>query len=894
MNSFAAVLTKIGSGWATLRVIRGPLLVSIFAVLVLSLPDQSREVYRIMADEWAASWSRSDWLAAPVLRVGLTFLFLIIVSFGVWVSTTDIALRNETWGSSAQDSLLKRFFLRLLLLLPPLLIPIGLAIGLYAASADLQALQFPNEILKKVNDPRLDTIVAEANRPVWWLRAGSLLSLGIAFTMIVLDFVATRFGPPAQSRTWMRVSGSRTRMMAVAAIACVVTTLIFVFKIDFPIAVGTVFLFLSFVLVLALITSTLTSTFDRFRLPVLTGLFLVAVVLSISGVNDNHVVEPVKRPDNKAKVHRPISGTWKLFGPRTFDIKDSAFMGWLKARRDLDHYNKKKQPYPVFIVAAAGGGLYAAAHTAAVLSKLQDRCPNFAQHVFAISGVSGGSLGASAFAALVRNSNDIKNGRSQPCTFGPMNDADRVLEKKTRAFLNNDFLSPLVGAMLFSDFLQRFLPIPIPSFDRARVLDESFERAWARAVPEDETNAFKTLFADLWDPNGAAPALLLNTTDVDNGLRVVTTPFRLQNDLTGSHEWESQLVIRTALTNLYFHADWLGKETRYGPLGKILCDLKLSTAVGLSARFPWVLPAATFERTVPFGLEANEEGAQPQPKGCSPDVSRRYNVRLVDGGYFENSGAETASDVIRELSYFVFTKEEVKKCEGYAKAYYDTIENKKKTKVPQSCQDFLGDKKLLEEAGAPWGVKIHLILINVEKLPKSEPWYGGSEALSPLLGLMSTREERGQLANFRATTSNIPCALGFGALRGPTECDPWLVRNLRLDPSYYLLPLGWHISSNTLDFIAFHSGRSQHAGVPVGPKLFKDTADYKEHLKASDAAACAVQLILRGDTLAKLEAKYPNHYTTHPHPCAEEGYQRGHDAIPGPPSPPLRGGGGIR
>ncbi len=56
--------------------------------------------------------------------------------------------------------------------------------------------------------------------------------------------------------------------------------------------------------------------------------------------------------------------------------------------------------YPVFIIAAEGGGIYAASAAATMLAILQDAVPEFSEHVFAISGVSGGAIGAAIFRAL--------------------------------------------------------------------------------------------------------------------------------------------------------------------------------------------------------------------------------------------------------------------------------------------------------------------------------------------------------------------------------------------------------------------------------------------------------------------------------------------------------------
>ncbi|MFX7866411.1 hypothetical protein ABTK37_20655, partial [Acinetobacter baumannii] len=62
-----------------------------------------------------------------------------------------------------------------------------------------------------------------------------------------------------------------------------------------------------------------------------------------------------------------------------------------------------RQKFPLYVVAAEGGGIYAATHAASFLAEIQDMCPGFSHHLFAISGVSGGSVGAAVFNALTRD-----------------------------------------------------------------------------------------------------------------------------------------------------------------------------------------------------------------------------------------------------------------------------------------------------------------------------------------------------------------------------------------------------------------------------------------------------------------------------------------------------------
>jgi hypothetical protein len=115
------------------------------------------------------------------------------------------------------------------------------------------------------------------------------------------------------------------------------------------------------------------------------ALATVAVVFSLFDFANNHRVRRVPYLAQTA--------------PAMPDLPDT-FRNWLQARADQSKFSGR---YPVYIVAAQGGGSYAAMHAAHFLSYMQARCPNFAHHLFAISGVSGGSVGAAAFAAAMKD-----------------------------------------------------------------------------------------------------------------------------------------------------------------------------------------------------------------------------------------------------------------------------------------------------------------------------------------------------------------------------------------------------------------------------------------------------------------------------------------------------------
>ncbi len=80
---------------------------------------------------------------------------------------------------------------------------------------------------------------------------------------------------------------------------------------------------------------------------------------------------------------------------------------------------------------------------------------NYNQHTFAISGVSGGSLGATVFAGLAKQmakyADYVECDFSRTLKSGPF-------ETKVQAIFGADLLSPVLATALFPDLLQRVLP----------------------------------------------------------------------------------------------------------------------------------------------------------------------------------------------------------------------------------------------------------------------------------------------------------------------------------------------------------------------------------------------------------------------------------------------------
>lgn len=291
-------------------------------------------------------------------------------------------------------------------------------------------------------------------------------------------------------------------------------------------------------------------------IPMITLLLVAAVVFS--QWNDNHEIRTLGELPERPTV-------------------DTALEAW----RDHETNREGRQ---LVLVATAGGGIRAAYWTATVLGGLQCKVQEFDDRLFAISGVSGGSVGATVYRAVLADGVDSGSVR-----------------QKSLQVLSGEFLGPAVAGLLYPDLAQRFLwNVGLP--DRGVALEKGWEHAYAGVMKSD------TFGQSLLAPYATRPwpALLLNATRVETGRRSVASNLRL----VSTRNTESFAVIDDQLRDI----------------GR---DLPLSAAAHNSARFPGVSPAGHWK---------NEDG----------DIAGR----LVDGGYFENFGAEGVLDLLGSIDWF--------------------------------------------------------------------------------------------------------------------------------------------------------------------------------------------------------------------------------------------------
>lgn len=332
----------------------------------------------------------------------------------------------------------------------------------------------------------------------------------------------------------------------------------------------------------------------RSRFPVLGGV-IVWMALSGSLAGDNHDVRTLGDVAERPHI-------------------DAVFKEWWAANaRTTQPLATGVTAPPMIFVATAGGASRAAYWTAQVLGEIAAREAHFHERVFLISGVSGGSLGAAAFRSQV----------SAHRTVGGPLIGDAAAQ--SRASLQADFLTPAMATGLYVDLPLHALPW-VRVDDRAAALEKAWEEAWR------ETFLASVKGAPAWDGGFVAtfagkandppwPVLMLNGTSVEKGKRILTTNIRL-------HTRRAEL-----------REDLSGRLNRYDAFDILGRDMRISTAVTMSARFPVISPTG--------GLRTNVLPMSAGPHGTAADSE--IATRVTDGGLYENFGAATADEILRYI-----------------------------------------------------------------------------------------------------------------------------------------------------------------------------------------------------------------------------------------------------
>jgi hypothetical protein len=263
---------------------------------------------------------------------------------------------------------------------------------------------------------------------------------------------------------------------------------------------------------------------------------------------------------------------------------------------------------PIIVVATEGGGIRAAYWTAFLLARIQEQEPSFRDSLFAISSMSGGTIGSAVFDGLLRVDDRQRrciDYERKPISLRYTPESVAGVTQCVRAVLGQDLLSGTIGSLLYPDLAQRFVPLPkLP--DRARAFEASLIAAWRYAVP-GEAGLFAAAMPAYDSDSRRHPVLLFNGTSVNAGQQVIASNVRITSDI---------------------FPDAVDFFEQFGH------PASMATAAYTSGRFPYVGQGGIYCTKCRTGARD----------------------RVVDGGYFENFGAGTAVEVVEQLHRWARTR----------------------------------------------------------------------------------------------------------------------------------------------------------------------------------------------------------------------------------------------
>jgi hypothetical protein len=294
-------------------------------------------------------------------------------------------------------------------------------------------------------------------------------------------------------------------------------------------------------------------------------------------------------------------------------VADSkARQSWLTLAREADPDVVDRRPKLV-VVTVSGGASRSAYWTGVVLDRLERELPGFGRRVRIMAGASGGMLGTACYVTYRREVATVPTRER----FGAAEPSGTLPRGYTQWVENMplDALDDVAGEIALSEVWKaiRFWP---QSEDRGIVL----EKSWP---------VIRYPLADLakLEERGEVPSLIFSPMMVDDGRRLMISNLDLFRDEKNARLPQSMILARTSQI-AYAFTDPRSSGTndsqdlslsgiefyRVFPEGR---GLFLSTAVRMSASFPYVSPAVNI-----------------------PSVPPR---RVVDAGYYDNYGIQIAN-----------------------------------------------------------------------------------------------------------------------------------------------------------------------------------------------------------------------------------------------------------
>ncbi len=267
------------------------------------------------------------------------------------------------------------------------------------------------------------------------------------------------------------------------------------------------------------------------------------------------------------------------------------------------------QKQPFIIVNSSGGGMRSAIWTYGILRQLDSLSNDkFFDHLFCIFGSSGGMLGAAYYRSLFLTQKNLSS--------------DEVQRKSSFSKMSRDLLNTVGFHLAIHDLLFPFRYVDL--FDRRYPFDRGF--AFDRQLDKNTDHIFKQRFSEygIHERSGAIPMMVLSPTIVQDGRRLIIGNQGLS--FLASHR--SSIISNP--THAVDGVELFRLFENHKPK-----DLKFTTALRMSASFPYITPLTTLPthpriEVMDAGLRDNE----------GFDLSMRFIV------YFKEWFADNVSEVI--------------------------------------------------------------------------------------------------------------------------------------------------------------------------------------------------------------------------------------------------------
>ena len=270
--------------------------------------------------------------------------------------------------------------------------------------------------------------------------------------------------------------------------------------------------------------------------------FILFILAFILGFGETHYVRTIDLPTNNYQS-RP-------------DLK-TYLTAWVHDRNIAALSDSAK--YDVYFVMSNGGASRSGYWTSGVLGRMEDaslmhdKNNRFSDHVFCVSGTSGGGVGVATFFSLLRD----KELHTDP-----------LYAKSAKAFLKQDYFTYTFARMLGPDFFNYIFHVSAAK-DRAAALEMSFEESSRNT----EDSAYQVPFYDMLsqfpamkDGKISLPILFVNTTRMQDGNPGIVTNLKPDSGIYNE---------RIDVLNLL-------KGNK---------DISLTSGAILGARFPYLSPA---------------------------------------------------------------------------------------------------------------------------------------------------------------------------------------------------------------------------------------------------------------------------------------------------------------